>query len=59
LLCSGGESVAETSDHRVREWLGKYLVGDTLAISVTLATEPSFYILEHDDWYGNAVRLEE
>ena len=50
---------AEAGDHRAREWFGKYLAGDAPAVSVTLVTEPGFRILEHDDWYGNADRLEE
>ena len=47
------------ADYRAREWFGKYLADDAPAVSVTLVTEPGFRILEHDDWYGNADRLEE
>ena len=50
---------AEAGDHRAREWLGKYLVGDKPAMAISMYTETPTRVVELDDWYGNADRLED
>ena len=50
---------AEAGDHRAREWLGKYLVGDKAAVAISMHTETPMRVVELDDWYGNADRLED
>ena len=50
---------AEAGDHRTREWLGKYLVGDKAAVAISMHTETPMRVVELDDWYGNADRLED
>jgi len=51
--------LAEVHDFRSIRWLGKYLVGDKTAVAISMYTEMPMRVIELDDWYGNADRLED